>query len=290
MSVFFAGVKTNSPKLENQEMPGPVQSEKPWPVASEYLASHHGYIYTVDTKTDPTSRGRQILTIVFSEQIKYPFYINTEAEAENAFKVIVDYMARYDYSRYVSYFQISYGRFHRYLRDLQAALERKRLSGSRGGPVGDTAGNTADELIAAAWKVPPEKHNIAIRLLQQLAERETTNRETAPLRTVPNTPQEIAELEQLITLARLRLLYQQKLEAIELPAGGFTNKKQADLANQLGTTYSRLRRLEKELGLLPTEKDKRVKEAEKWEGVYRRPKKPEEATPRAAAPNVANFG
>jgi hypothetical protein len=158
-----------------------------------------------------------------------------------------------------------------------------------GGPVGDATENTEDELIVVARKVPPEKRDIAIRLFQQLAERETTNRETALLRIVPNTLQEIAELEQVVTLGRARLLYQQKLEAIELPAGGFTNKKQADTANQLSVAYNRLVKLEAELGLTPTGKDARVTKGATLRSAYRNgPEKAEASHPKRAPRSSSN--
>jgi hypothetical protein len=51
----------------------------------------------------------------------------------------------------------------------------------QGEPMGDVADNTADGLIAAARNVPPEKRDIAIRLLKQLAADEvTTHRKPTP--------------------------------------------------------------------------------------------------------------
>jgi hypothetical protein len=116
----------------------------------------------------------------------------------------------------------------------------------------------------------------------ETTQRETTSRSvTAAPRVVLNateflivsktavTPQEITELERVLALARVRLLYRKQLEAVELPAGGFTNEKQFDAANQVSSTYVRLVKLEKELDLPLTEKDARVTEARRLSTAYR---------------------
>jgi hypothetical protein len=95
------------------------------------------------------------------------------------------------------------------------------------------------------------------------------------------TPQEVTDLDSARRLARLRLLYQRKLAAIELPPGGrFTTKKQADLANQLSVTYTRLHKLEVELGETPTEKDDRVTKGATLRTAYRAHPEPDAAPSR----------
>ena len=84
------------------------------------------------------------------------------------------------------------------------------------------------------------------------------------------SPQVIIET----TLHRLLRRYNERVEAIDLPSVGFfTTKEQAQAAGRLSTTYNELRKRQIELGLDPTAKHPRVKEAERMRWAYERREK-----------------
>ena len=101
------------------------------------------------------------------------------------------------------------------------------------------------------------------------AARETTGRATAAPR--PKlTPEQVRETKARARLDGLQLRYEERLEAIELPSGGFTTKAQVKAADQLAGTYRALAEVQAVLNLPVTEKPERVATAEAMASAYRR--------------------
>jgi hypothetical protein len=82
------------------------------------------------------------------------------------------------------------------------------------------------------------------------------------------------------TLARRLQRYEERLAAIELPAEGFTRPEQAKAAKNLADAFQALRDRQLERGLEPTEKDRRVTEADRLRVKFERDhKKAQESRP-----------
>ena len=85
------------------------------------------------------------------------------------------------------------------------------------------------------------------------------------------SPKQVDSVVQDSTLGRLHRRYEELVGTIDLPAGGFETKEQAQAAGRLSTTYQNLVKRRTELGLEPLPKDSRVTEARRLtEAFYRR--------------------
>jgi hypothetical protein len=84
----------------------------------------HGPIRSVDT-TD--ARSENIVKIDFVRDDAYRFYISCEADAEDAFNVIVEYFVRFGYDvSHVYFFNLVYGGVRKSFGDLKRAVEYGR--------------------------------------------------------------------------------------------------------------------------------------------------------------------
>jgi|SRR5665213_3272942 len=119
---------------------------------------------------------------------------------------------------------------------------------------------------------PADRVDRALGYLVADVEHKITSRAEAEVRSAAGklTPQKIREAKDKARLDGLELLYQQRLEASDLPSGGFTTKEQADAGALLATTLRELQKLQGKLGLPVTKTPERVLEAQAMASAYRR--------------------
>jgi len=125
-------------------------------------------------------------------------------------------------------------------------------TGTDGGHVEDAERNTAQELTKPAGNTRENTGGVGARLLRELS------------------PDQIAAVLEESPLGHAMKRYEKQLREIELPAGGFTSKEQADAGARLAQTLRDLQNVQAGLGIATTEAPERVKEAERMAGAYRR--------------------
>jgi hypothetical protein len=84
------------------------------------------------------------------------------------------------------------------------------------------------------------------------------------------SPSQLAAVLEDSSLGRLRARFEKRLDELELPAGGFTGKEQADAAKALSNTFYQLQDLEAGFGLPLREKPSKVREGERLRAEFLR--------------------